>query len=82
MKWYYEAGGEQQGPVDEAALRAMLADGTLTPANKVWHQALPGWTPAAEVLDLPEEPPEEPPTAATEAPSESAETAAPDGPGN
>ena len=52
MKWYYETGGEQQGPVDTEQLLAMLADGDLDPDNKVWHKGMDAWTPASEVDEL------------------------------
>jgi hypothetical protein len=52
MKWTYETGGEQKGPVDQEQLQAMLSDGSLAPDNKVWHKGLSAWTPAGEVPEL------------------------------
>ena len=60
MQWYYEAGNGQEGPVDEDALRAMMADGALAPENKVWNKDLPDWAPAGEVLGVAAEPEPEP----------------------
>lgn len=55
MKWYYETGGEQQGPVDEAEIRRLVDDGDLTPSSQVWHKEMGDWTPVSEVFDSPDE---------------------------
>ena len=63
MKWYYERGAGQEGPVSLSVLQAMLASGDLDPTHKVWSKELADWTPAGEVeaLNAATEPePEEP----------------------
>jgi len=50
MDWYYAIGDEQRGPVDEAALREMLASGEIAPDALVWNDTMPDWLPATTVL--------------------------------
>lgn len=50
MKWYYETGGAQQGPVDEVEIRRLFTAGEITPSSRVWHKEMADWTPAGEVL--------------------------------
>ncbi len=50
MKWYYEVGGEQQGPVTEEAIEALYSSGVITAETKVWRKGLQEWQPASEVL--------------------------------
>jgi len=38
VAWYYERNGEQIGPVDEAALKVLAAEGTVTTSTLVWHR--------------------------------------------
>src|SRR5688572_14906993 len=45
MNWYYESGGQQQGPVTEADLARLLAEGKLTLDSLVWREGMFGWTP-------------------------------------
>jgi len=52
MKWYYERGNGQDGPVTKDEICAMIADGTLAPENKVWCKELPDWTAVALLPDL------------------------------
>jgi ribosomal protein L7/L12 len=56
MKWYYEIGEGQQGPVDLSDLRVMLASGELQAHHKVWSKELSKWTAAGEVTALAETP--------------------------
>ena len=49
MKWYYERGAGQEGPVSLSVLQAMLTSGDLEPHHKVWSKDLADWTPAGEV---------------------------------
>ena len=49
MKWYFERGSGQEGPVELSDLRAMLSQGELEPTHKVWSKELSDWTPAGEV---------------------------------
>jgi hypothetical protein len=50
IEWYYELNSEPQGPVKESDLRAMYAEGTLPPGNRLWNNSLSGWTPAREIF--------------------------------
>ena len=52
MKWYYERGNGQDGPVTRGEIRAMIADGTLAPENKVWCKEFADWTAVALLPDL------------------------------
>lgn len=45
MNWYYSLNGAQQGPVDEAELRKLIAQGVVTPGTLVWHDGMPTWQP-------------------------------------
>ena len=62
MKWYYEAQGEQQGPVTEEAIQALFTSGVIEASTKVWRKGLADWLPASEVLS---EGPQEPSPAPT-----------------
>jgi Putative virion core protein (lumpy skin disease virus) len=46
-QWYYAVNGQQQGPVDAAALSSRITRETL-----VWKQGMSGWTAAGEVPEL------------------------------
>lgn len=45
MNWHYALGGQQQGPIDDAQLDALIAAGTITAETLVWREGLPGWQP-------------------------------------
>jgi uncharacterized membrane protein len=45
MNWYYAAGGQQQGPVDDTQLDALVSSGQVTAETLVWHEGLPNWQP-------------------------------------
>lgn len=42
--------GQQLGPYTRAQLAAMAGRGEVLPDDLAWHEGLPGWQPAAEVL--------------------------------
>ncbi len=48
MKWYYESGGQQQGPVSEADLDRLAAEGKITADTLVWRDGLADWQPLRE----------------------------------
>lgn len=77
MKWYYERGGGQEGPVAEDELRALIADEALAPENKVWCKELSDWTAVALLPDLQ---PTAPPVAELEPDLAAEEPARPAGP--
>ena len=41
--WYYARNGVQQGPVSTAALRELLASGSISKADLVWRTGMPTW---------------------------------------
>ena len=43
MTWYYASGGQQMGPVEEAALDELVRQGVVRDDTLVWRQGLPGW---------------------------------------
>ncbi len=45
MNWYYSLNGAQQGPIDEAELRKLVAQGIVNAATLVWHEGMPTWQP-------------------------------------
>jgi hypothetical protein len=48
-RWYYLDGGDQQGPVSLADIRAKVLDGTVGPEAYVWADGMPEWMPARQV---------------------------------
>ncbi len=50
MDWYCILGTERHGPMDESALRAMLASGEISSDARVWNESLPEWIPASRAL--------------------------------
>jgi len=52
-EWYYSKDGAQSGPVSDAELKALLANGTLDAnAVLVWSSGMADWIPAARVPEL------------------------------
>ena len=51
-EWYYEKNGSRHGPVTNAELRAMCADGRLAPGDMVWKESLPRWVKAAQLAGV------------------------------
>jgi len=45
MNWFYALAGQQQGPVDDTQLDALLNAGTITPETLVWREGMAGWQP-------------------------------------
>jgi len=45
MNWYYESGGQQQGPVNDTELDRLLAEGKITLDSLIWKEGMSGWTP-------------------------------------
>ena len=46
-EWFYLLEDQRQGPVDSAALGALLASGSLSRDTLVWTAGMPGWEPAS-----------------------------------
>jgi len=51
-RWHYEYLGGQQGPIDEAGLRQMLATGQLDANALVWNDSMTNWAAASQVPGL------------------------------
>jgi uncharacterized RDD family membrane protein YckC len=49
MLWYYAKNDQRFGPVEEAELRRLAAEGQLSPVDLVWRQDFPDWRRAGEV---------------------------------
>ena len=43
--WYYEQDGNRMGPVDELAMRQLIADRTISIDTLVWTNGMANWTP-------------------------------------
>ncbi len=48
MNWYYDQGGQRQGPVEEAELDRLIASGTVRPETLVWCEGMANWAPLKE----------------------------------
>ncbi|HBF40617.1 MAG TPA: hypothetical protein DDW19_02200 [Anaerolineaceae bacterium] len=49
MMWYYAINGQQMGPVDEARIKELLANGTISESTLVWTNGMSTWQPLAQV---------------------------------
>ena len=43
--WYYEQNGNRMGPVDEAMMRELVANRTISIDTLVWTNGMANWTP-------------------------------------
>ncbi len=48
MNWYYDLGGQRQGPVDEPELDRLIAAGTVQPDTLVWCEGMANWAPVKD----------------------------------
>jgi len=48
MSWFYSAGGEQKGPVEQAEFESLIATGVIRPETLVWQPGMPNWQSAAD----------------------------------
>jgi hypothetical protein len=48
MNWYYDQGGERQGPVDDATLDQLIATGVVRSETLVWCEGMPNWAPLSQ----------------------------------
>ena len=46
--WYYAINNQQLGPVDEARMKELLADGTITSSTLVWSSGMGTWQPLSQ----------------------------------
>lgn len=47
MEWYYARGEERVGPIDQAALDRLAAEGTIAGDTLVWRDGMDDWQPLA-----------------------------------
>ena len=52
FSWYVGRDGQQQGPIDWAALKTQAASGTLLPSDLVWHDGMANWAYAVTIPGL------------------------------
>ncbi len=48
-QWYYAVNQERKGPVDDAALAALAANGIVTNESLVWREGMSEWQPYGQV---------------------------------
>jgi membrane protease subunit (stomatin/prohibitin family) len=51
-QWFIGAGGQQQGPFDQAGLAGQARTGALSRGTLVWKSGMAGWIPAEQVPEL------------------------------
>lgn len=44
-QWFYGENGQQFGPVDDAQLNALIAEGRIGPGTLLWREGLSDWQP-------------------------------------
>ncbi|MBI5802206.1 MAG: DUF4339 domain-containing protein [Verrucomicrobia bacterium] len=49
MTWFYAIGQQQQGPVTEDQLQALVKDGVVTADTLVWREGMANWQPCRNV---------------------------------
>lgn len=50
--WFYSKNGGQHGPISTPDLKALAANGTLSPEDKVWREGMKEWKNAGKVIGL------------------------------
>jgi hypothetical protein len=50
--WWYEAGGQQAGPVSHSALLQLVRRGEVGPAARVWRSGMGAWEPLGGIPEL------------------------------
>lgn len=51
-EWFFLEAGVKQGPLTSPQLRALVAEGVITPSTLVWKEGLPDWTAASKIGGL------------------------------
>lgn len=75
MRWYYRTPAQEFGPYDPAEFRALVAQGTVTPATEIRREDMTAWVPASSVKGLlPAAPSAQPAPAKAGAPKERAKS--------
>lgn len=50
--WHFGIGGQQVGPLDASAIRARVADGSVTRETLAWKAGMGSWTAAGQIPEL------------------------------
>jgi hypothetical protein len=50
MSYYIARNGQQEGPVEEAVIRRMVAEGRASPNDLVWMRGMAAWTPISQIF--------------------------------
>ncbi len=50
--WHYARAGQQHGPIEASAFRAMAARGEILPTDLVWTTGMPQWVAAGSIEGL------------------------------
>jgi len=48
MSWYYSENNQRVGPVDDAAFRALVAEGKIAADTLVWREGMANWIPYSQ----------------------------------
>jgi hypothetical protein len=48
LRWWVTVNGQEQGPLDEAAIRDAIKRGTVTRKTECWRDGMDGWNPLGE----------------------------------
>ncbi|GEM_PF-2704941 len=51
-EWWYGVGSQRSGPTDEAGLKRLLQDGTVSPGTLVWREGFDSWVTLRSVESL------------------------------
>ena len=49
MQIYIQRNGEDFGPYSLEEMNRYLAEGSMSPRDRAWHEGIEGWIPLAEV---------------------------------
>jgi hypothetical protein len=60
-QWYYAQGDQQLGPISDAEIKRLVAEGKVRPQDEVWCEGMPDWKAAGDVRELFRERPLVPP---------------------
>lgn len=52
--WFVMVKNKQEGPLDDGALRGLVASGTVTPRSYFWQQGMPDWKRGQDIPELAE----------------------------
>ncbi len=50
--WFVMVKSKQEGPLDDGALRGLVASGTVTPRSYFWQQGMPDWKRGQDIPEL------------------------------